>query len=161
MSRNEADREDLLREATALVNRIELQLEDADEAWVVGFRRNDAASVYVGAAPVFQFNTTNELRRGYVDGRLIKAESGRLFWLERRRLEGETQLIRTPLTPEETTTVLSDARETLNRLRDAVASQRFHCIGAVPSESELLDKLSIWLDAVPDSINVAASPGAI
>ena len=44
MSRNEADREDLLREATALVNRIELQLEDADESWVVGFRRNDAAS---------------------------------------------------------------------------------------------------------------------
>ena len=40
MARRESDREDLLREATALVERAELTIEGFDEPIVVGFRRD-------------------------------------------------------------------------------------------------------------------------
>ena len=73
MSRLERDREDLLREATALVERAEIRLGDFDEAVIVGFRSGGAASFYFGADPVFQFNADNQLRRGFVGGRLVKA----------------------------------------------------------------------------------------
>jgi len=73
MAREEEPREDLLREATALVERVELQIEGFAETIVAGFRRDGAASFYFGQDFVFQFNTANQLRRGYVEGRLFKA----------------------------------------------------------------------------------------
>ena len=70
MARDESDREDLLREATALVERIELAPADAadDEHIVAGFRRDGALSIYFGADPVYHFNSAGELRRAYCDG---------------------------------------------------------------------------------------------
>ena len=91
MARKEQDREDLLSEATPLVERIELDVEGFPETIVVGFRRTGEGSVYFGPDPVYQFNGAGELRRGYRAGRLIKAEQGRLVFLD--RLRGPTDVL--------------------------------------------------------------------
>ena len=47
MSEQEPAREDLIRTATALTERVELQVEWFDELLVIGFRRS-SGSIYVG-----------------------------------------------------------------------------------------------------------------
>ena len=75
MARNQSDREDLLREATALVERAELRISGWSEPVVVGFRRGGGASLFFGGKEVYQFNAGGELRRAFVAGRLIKASA--------------------------------------------------------------------------------------
>src|SRR5689334_1384312 len=72
MAREEHQREDLLREATALVERAEIRLPGCEAAIVVGFRRDGAPSFFFGDDFVVQFNPHHELRRGYWNGRLVK-----------------------------------------------------------------------------------------
>ena len=90
MARDQSSREDLLREATALVERIELRIagpmsvkHDRDDHVVVGFRANGSASFFFGEDPVYQFNSAGQLRRAYCGGLLIKAAHGRLVSLQR------------------------------------------------------------------------------
>ncbi|MCA9269139.1 MAG: hypothetical protein KDA41_11745, partial [Planctomycetales bacterium] len=83
MAKQQHDREDLLREATALVVRAELQLNSDAHPVVAGFRQGGEASFYFGFDPVFQFNSERQLRRAFYDGRLIKAEQGALIALAR------------------------------------------------------------------------------
>ena len=85
MSRSESDREDLLREATALVERVELSIPGYGESIVVGFRRDGSASFFFGQSPVFQFNSQRELRRAFRDGLLFKTDNGRLVEMRRER----------------------------------------------------------------------------
>lgn len=133
MARHEADREDLLREATALVDRVELRTNDEPEPVVVGFRRSGCGSVYFGAEPVYQFNSSGELRRAYLGGQLLKAETGRLVGLTRCRTANQVQLLRRAWDAESTTAFLLDARRRLERLRQALAEGRFTLIGQVES----------------------------
>ena len=63
MSRQQQDREDLLQEATALVQRIGLRLAGEDEELVIGFRRDGGASFYWGGSLAYQFNSRGHLRR--------------------------------------------------------------------------------------------------
>src|SRR5262245_38318908 len=72
MARQESDREDLLREATALVERAELKVAGEPEPVTVGFRRDGSLSVFFGSVAVYQFNTAGELRRAFADGLLYK-----------------------------------------------------------------------------------------
>ncbi len=101
MSRLEEDREDLLREATALVARIEIRIYSFHEPILAGFRQNGAATFFFGQQMVFQFNSAKQLRRGFADGRLFKAEHGRLSVLTRQRTADAVALIRHDLSPEE------------------------------------------------------------
>src|SRR5687767_14012240 len=104
MAREESNREDLFREATALVERIELvpklakstasTITAGDEPIVAGFRTDGALSSFFCADPVYQFNAAGELRRAYCDGLLFKAVNGRLVSLRRERNEQEVQLAR-------------------------------------------------------------------
>src|SRR4051812_2746857 len=94
MARVERDREDLLAEATALVERVELELPGWPEHVIVGFRPSGCGSVYLGPDEAYQFNTAGELRRAYKEGALYKAEHGRLVRLTRHRASEEVQLIR-------------------------------------------------------------------
>ena len=88
MARDERDREDLLNEATALTQRVELRIPSVSQTVFIGFRREGAASIYWGQDEVHHFNGSNELRRGFLTGRLVKAERGRLCWLDRNRDDG-------------------------------------------------------------------------
>ncbi len=81
MAHEEQDREDLLAEAVALVERVEIELPDGGGHVIAGFRRNSCGSVYFDADPAYHFNSRHALRRAFVGGRLLKAERGCLVVL--------------------------------------------------------------------------------
>lgn len=146
MARDESDREDLLREATALVERIELEPSNAvGSRIVIGFRTADALSIFIDADPVYQFNTAGELRRAFVSGGLLKAERGRLISLQRVRLPHEVQLIRHDLTDEEQRTFLTEMYTRLHDLTGQLAAGRYTVIGQVPSDADVLNHVRKWL----------------
>lgn len=161
MSRHEADREDLLREATALVERVELTLPGSeDEPLVVGYRRDGSASFFFGADPVYQFNSAGELRRAFVGGRLIKAESGRLVALQRMRGERQIELQRHDLGAAETALLLTDVSQRLTELRAEIDANGVAIVGSVPADADVLGRVSRWLAASSPTIRVAKSPHA-
>jgi hypothetical protein len=160
MANQESDREDLLREATALVERVELAFDAADgvgENVVAGFRRDGSASFFFGADPVYQFNAAGELRRAYCDGLLYKAVSGRLASLDRLRQRGEVQLVRHDLTDEEQRAFLTAMKSRLECIATLLRAGRFEVAGQVPEQGGAIDRVIAWLERV-DSIPIAATP---
>jgi len=158
MARSETDREDLLREATALVERVELRLTNRAEPIVIGFRRDGSASCFFGAESVYQFNAAGELRRAFVAGRLIKAEQGRLVGLTRHRTAGEVALLRVELTDAEQVALLEQARQELEELSTALESHSYKLIGQVPAGEDIIGRIGRWLAARPKEIAIAARP---
>ena len=158
MARTESDREDLLREAKALVERAELQVAGLEEPVVVGFRRDGAASVFFGADPVYQFNAANELRRAYVGGLLFKAEMGTLVELRRERREREIALVRRALNGDELSKFLAAMQKRLGTLRMAFDASAVEVIGQVPPTSAVIERIRRWVNEAPDSVVVAQGP---
>ena len=160
MARQESDREDLLREATALVERAELRLAGQPEPITVGFRRDGSLSVYFGADPVYQFNTANELRRAYASGLLYKAEAGRLVSLRRERSAAETALVRHELTPEETAAFLAQVQQHLRLVFACLTAGDHLLLRHFPSTANLLPRIIDWLRNLPTAISIARAPHA-
>ena len=158
MARYEADREDILREATALVERVELKLPSRAETVVIGFRKNGAASFFFDADPVYQFNSAGELRRAYVAGRLIKADHGILAELTKERAENEVRFLRRDLTAAETERLLADLLQRLHLVQSSLCDQSFTLRGQIPERSDVLGRISNWLAALPLPIKIARSP---
>jgi len=159
MQPDESGREDILREATALVRRIELQLPNTETAPVVaGFRRNGALSIFFDADPVYQFNADCQLRRIYLNGRLVKAERGRLVSLRREKREGETVLWRTELTADETEKVISDMHQRLAVFHNQLQNGQFQITGQQPTEDDIAGHLGNWLAALPQPAKIASTP---
>jgi hypothetical protein len=160
MARSESEREDLLREATALVERAELRIPSESEPIVVGFRRDGSASFFFGADPVYQFNSAGELRRAFISGLLYKAERGQLVSLRRERSATEVALIRTELKTAETQAILADAHHRLRNLQQALLSGNWTIIGEVPPNADLISRIKNWLAQFPSPIRVAQGPRA-
>jgi len=160
MARHETDREDLLREATALVERIELSITAFDEPIVCGFRRDGGASFYFGADPVYQFNAAKELRRAFVDGRLLKAECGRLIALLRQRSHQEVALIRHDLTSNESAAILAQLSTRLVHLEEELQTGQAAINGQVPPDTDVIGRVRVWLNSRPTVIPVANAPNA-
>ncbi len=158
MSRLERDREDLLREATALVERAEIRLGDFDEAVIVGFRSGGAARFYFGADPVFQFNADNQLRRGFVGGRLVKANEGRLYWLDRLRTSDESILQRSPLDDAEVEILAGQIERCLGGLLSALKVGEFELVGQHPESADVPGRIAAWLEQAPRRLVIASSP---
>jgi hypothetical protein len=172
MAREESHREDLLREATALVERIELRLGTADNPIgtgsarascandgpiVIGFRANGALSIFFGDDPVFQFNAAGELRRAYCGGRLIKAVRGRLVSLQRVRHQTEVQLLSQPLTDGEQSAFIASMQQRLRHLADALENGGYRVVGRVPADADVLGRVQEWL-ARHDGLPIAVTP---
>ena len=113
VARQEHAREDLLAEAAALVERIEIVRQDGGQHVVLGFRRDGAASVYFDEDPAYHFNSRHELRRAYLDGQLLKAESGRLISITRKRTADRVQLTSRELDVAETSELLGSLQRRL------------------------------------------------
>lgn len=158
MARQEQDREDLLREATALVERAELQVHGDNEPVVAGFRRDGSFSVFFGGDPVYQFNSLGELRRAFVDALLYKAERGNMIGLRRERTATATVLVRQPLSAEEQMLFLSAARERLRSLCLALEDNRFTLVGQAPPEADVVGRVQKWLSVSPERPEVADRP---
>jgi hypothetical protein len=161
MARQESDREDLLREATALVERIELAPPAASEAdhIVAGFRREGALSLYFGADPAYHFNTAGELRRAYIDGLLYKAQDARLVSLERVRTDEEVQLLSRQLGGDQQQSILDSMTQRLTQLARQIEAGELRIVGQVPVDADVLGRVASWLKS-HDQITVAARPNA-
>jgi hypothetical protein len=159
MAREESDREDLLREATALVERVELRTADEPESITAGFRRDGALSLFFGADPVFQFNTAGELRRAFRGGKLVKAERGKLVELTRLRTADETQLWRTELDAAATAALAGAMCERIGRLAEALAGGRLEIVGQVPAGADVIGRLRAeLLKHTTRDVRIALSP---
>jgi hypothetical protein len=160
MARRETDRENLLREATALVERVELSLNGYSEPVVVGFRRDGSLSIYFGADPVFQFNSARQLRRAYLDGLLVKAESGRLATLRRERGANEVVLAHARLSDTETDAIVEQLRQRLQEVKRTLESGSYRIIGQVPADADIISRIMNWLAAPGERIEIASRPHA-
>jgi hypothetical protein len=159
VARQEQDREDLLAEAKALVERVEIALTHATRPnIVIGFRRDGAASLYFGEDSAWHFNTAGELRRAYADGRLFKAERRALVALDRRRTEREVQLIRHDLTADETAALTDRLRESAIELAAAIDVGLYQLIGQVPAEADVLARVRPLLAVLAERVPIAAGP---
>jgi hypothetical protein len=159
MARQESDREDLLRDAIALVERVELAPAEAGFAQrvVAGFRSDGAMSIYFGSDAAYQFNTAHELRRAFREDRLFKAVRGRLVSLERVRQQNEVQLLRRELSDAEQAAFLARLREMLSRVAADIDAGRFTVIGQVPGDADVVGRVRAWLAQHRDP-PVAARP---
>ncbi|MEP3477946.1 MAG: hypothetical protein ABJZ55_01745 [Fuerstiella sp.] len=121
MAGKEEDREDLLAEASALIDRMELQLpvenSNDDEFVFAGYRSNGFFSIYFGQDRHYQFDKDGRLRRAYIDDRLYRAAYGKLSQLKRRRTEQQTVLERTDLSSHLALEFVSNMKHHLNVLQ--------------------------------------------
>jgi|SRR5262245_9157175 len=141
MARHETDREDLMAEATALRQRVELELPGFAEHVVAGFRDNGGCSIYFGADPVFHFDADGALRRAFVAGDLYRSQGKTLTRLTRTRADREVHLIRHDLGPVELAGFLAAMRGHLERLHDALADESARVVQQVPVETDFRPRL--------------------
>jgi hypothetical protein len=160
MARQERPREDLLAEAGALVERAELAVPGEPAPVTVGFRRDGCASVYFGAEPAYHFNTAGQLRRAFLDDRLLKAEAGRLVALRRERMPGEVALLRHELSDPEQAAVLAALDARLARLATALQAGEAAPLRQVPDGGDVVGRFLRWLAGLSRPIGVAAAPHA-
>ena len=158
MPRQESDRENLLREATALVDRAELRIPGEPEPVTVGFRRDGSLSIYFGADPVYQFNAAGQLRRAFVAGLLYKAEQGRLVSLRRERTAAEVALQRTELDSKLTAEFLQTMRKRLSQLQAALDGGDFQLLGEVSASGDTLSRVRARLAELPAHEPLAQTP---
>jgi len=152
MAREESDREDLMREATALVRRAELSYAGlADENPVIaGFRRDGRLAVYFGPDPVYQFDEKRRLRRAYAEGFLYRTQGETLARLSRNRTRAQTELIRYDLNPDELKTFLDSAKTRLLDLREAILAGTVEIRAQIPTDGDLLGDLERALTEILD-----------
>ncbi|MBX3439624.1 MAG: hypothetical protein KF861_19200 [Planctomycetaceae bacterium] len=149
--RIEVDREDLMREATALRQRAEFRVPGENETVVVGYRSNSSLSIYFGPDPVFQFDRDGRLRRAFVDGNLFRTQGDTLARLQRVRSSASVELQRHDLSTSECHAFLERSRLRLSRFLEALKSGTADCLSGVlwdtTTSEKLLHDLSRWLAA--------------
>ncbi|MFM8252476.1 MAG: hypothetical protein ACKOBW_12835 [Planctomycetota bacterium] len=161
MARQEEPREDLLREATALHERIELRRTGDSSSLVIGFRRDGGGSLYVGADYVLQFTSAGEVRRAFFQGQMLKAEAGRLVALDRQRSAARgVELVRDEWSVERQQQWLLQAQAQLDEFLQQLQAHVFITVGQVPAEADVRGRVIGWLQGLPRPLQVAARPHA-
>jgi hypothetical protein len=153
-----SEREDLFAEATALVERVSIRLAGNSEPTVVGFRRDGSASFYLDPQRVYQFNAAGQLRRAHFGEQLLKAERGGLIALDRRRSAEAIELVRHALTGPETEAFLSEMRQHLRSLNDALAVGQFEPLAELPAGAKVIERIRALLASIVNSAEIATSP---
>jgi hypothetical protein len=141
MARHESDREDLMREATALRERVELQYADELFPVVAGFREDGRISLFFGSDPAFHFDPDGRLRRAFVDGELYRSRGDTLSRLTRSRTAAATDLIRHDLTTPELQTFVLGMQKRLQGLIGALEAEQATVLRQVPEGVNLVARL--------------------
>jgi len=158
MARHEQDREDLLAEATALVERVSLRLAGEADEIVAGFRRDGSLSLYFGADRVYQFTSDGKLRRAFAAGEMLKAQAGKLVALRRERTADAVHLLSRELDEAATRVLLDEMRRSLEQLADCLHGGTFELIGQVPPDVNVAGRVHEWLSRNAATITIAAGP---
>lgn len=130
MARNEADHEDLMRDAVSLVKRIECRYGSRPEASLAGFNAIGWLFVYLGTDPMYRFDEIGRLRRAFVDGKILRSEGHTLAVMERHRdlsstassSGAESTLLRRDLSPQELQLFRDRMRNDLEQLSEGLVS---------------------------------------
>ena len=141
MARHKADREDLMADATALRERVELELPGEAEHVVAGIRDNGWLAIYFGTDPVYHFDDGGGLRRAFVAGDLFRSQGGTLARLTRTRTGSEVHLVRHDLDAAGLERFLAGMRDRLERLHDALAGGSARVVQQVPAVRDLRPRL--------------------
>jgi hypothetical protein len=147
LARIESDREDLMREAVALVWRVELRLAGLSDAVVAGFRRDGCLSIYFGADPYYQFDAEGRLRRARLRNRLFRSQGSTLAQLERVRSERTSELRRQDLSAESLAQFFQEMRASVSLLRAAI-EQPGIVVRQIPVDAAIIPRLALSLDNV-------------
>ncbi len=145
MARHEADREDLMREATALRRRGEWRVPGMPEPVMAGFRNGGGCSVYFGQDPCYHFDAAGALRRAYAEEKLYRTQGHTLAELVRVRKERETVLQRRDLENEEVDEFLQRTRAELSCLYAALQSGNAVVLRQEPDGGDVSAELTAWL----------------
>jgi len=138
MARVEANREDLMREAVALVRRASFHTSSAGPEIIVGFRQNGWLSIYFGPDPMYQFDEEGRLRRAFVGGLLYRTQGQTLAELRRHRTDRETTLVRRDLDDQSLATFQFETHHRMAQFRDDILERRASEVGRIPSDDATL-----------------------
>lgn len=155
--RNESDREDIMREATALKRRISLRVAGMPEPIVAGFRTNDYFSVFFDQDPVYQYDNQGQLRRAYLGGLLYRTQGNTLAQLKRVRTETQTVLQREDLNSDQLAGFLTTMSEFISRLLTAFENGTVTVLETIPDDPAIADQVTTALRQVTAS-DVALAP---
>ncbi|WP_372896080.1 hypothetical protein [Stieleria sp.] len=168
MAKQTDDREDLLRDGTAMPVRGRLWVDRAEV--VIGFRSQGQLSLYWDQDPVFQFDESCRLRRVFIDSCRLKAENGKLVRLRQphesidRPVE-RLRLVTEPISADDEAAILqrlSDRLQqidaTLDRMMLDGDQTSLQTVGATPPE--FARRVRAWIANWNRSMGVAGGPSA-
>jgi hypothetical protein len=145
MARLESDREDLMAEATALVQRAEFVVPGQTASVIAGYRRDGALSIYFGADPCCHFDDQLRLRRAFAAGSLYRTQGHTLAHLQRSRNGQSVDLLRHDLTPAELDELCSQFTDRLRELHTSLKRDA-RCVQEVPPGAGLPERLVASLE---------------
>jgi hypothetical protein len=157
------DREDLMRDGTAMVHRGRWLIDDVEV--VVGFRSGGQASVYWDQDPVFQFNARHQLRRVFIDRVRLAADNGRLVKLRQDEETASTaasaiRLQRNPLLPELCDEIEASWRRCHEELMQRVRVPWDETVAIVGESPESFqERLRSFLESTTPTPQIAVHPG--
>jgi hypothetical protein len=138
MARIEADREDLMREAVALVRRVAFRAPHRAQPIVAGYRATGWLSIYFGPDPVYQFDDRSRLRRAFVDGVLYRTQGTTLAQLVRQRTPTETVLVRRDLDERELAEFRRSMLDAMVTFREQLIQRETTPVQQVPPDDQQL-----------------------
>lgn len=165
MTRHESDKEDLIADAVALIDRAEYSMASEDSQphciVTVGFRSDRSLSVYFDQDPFYQFDSAGLLRRSFANNFLYRSQGTTLARLQRERSDGAVSLMRTDLTPYELHEFGNRMTQQLTLLKAAIlsgAAQRLRTVTDLPDfDTVLIQQIDVVLghqvDFLSTSIN--------
>ena len=149
--------EDLLTEATALVERAKIVIPDQPDPVVFGFRQNGAVSLFFGPEIAYHFNKYNQLRRVFMLGVRYKAAEGQLVRIDRVPNVPNVRLQITPVKPAQVETIFSLLDHQLSRIKTRLGAAKYRLIGQVSLNGKIVERLQ---DCIPELLHhrIADSP---
>lgn len=154
MARQETDKEDLIRDATALVERAEIICEEWSTIITIGFFRDGRCAVYIDQDPFYQFDSSGLLRRAFESGFLYRSQGSTLAQINRRRStskNSETEtvvLCRNDLSVSELHQFRERMTLHLNRLHNSIELGKYSVCRAVTSDGKIPARTLPMLNAV-------------
>ena len=148
MARHEADREDLMAEATALIERFEMSMPEEAELVTAGFRKTGFLSIYFEQDPAYHFDDRGQLRRAYADGYLYRTAGNTLSRLKRERTPLETNLLRHDLTNDELQAFLESMKKRLSNLLHQLNNEALQIKRQIPTKKIMTTKLATALENI-------------
>lgn len=156
MAKQEQDRENLLRDGKQMGLRAECFI--GGVVVVIGCRAQGQVSIYVGSDPVFQFNSSLELRRVFFKGTRYAASQGKLCELVRAGTSGRLRFAMRGIGADVEAAMIASLEANLTRIRASLEASEadWRLVGGDFSEfqSQILD----WIADVLVNVKIAESP---